>query len=151
MALDRYWQIIKKVIGGDSVGESYRNDEDHIHEERKEQWYTNKDLFEKLGTLVDRFTSMEKTIIRFENKFERYNGLHDRVKTVEHRPCSKEPEIDTIKKAVEELTDELRFNQRTKDNEQKKKDKRTKSLVAVSLMVGIVGGLLGILSVLGVV
>ena len=122
----------------------YKNGEGHTHEERREQWYTNKDLFEKLGTLVDRFTSMEKTIIRFENKFERYNGLHDRVKVVEDQPCSKEPEIDEIKKAMEALTDELKFAQRTRD-------KRTKNIVTISLIVGIVGGLLGACSILGLI
>lgn len=121
---------------------TYKNGNGNEHDDRRTQWYDNKDLFEMLQKLRDDMVSASKEMQDFNHKFERYNGLWEKIKKIETTPCRQEPEIEDIKKVLREFTEEMRFNQRTKE-------KRTKVIITISLLVGIVGTIIGILSTLG--
>lgn len=122
----------------------YTNGDGKYHEhDRRENWYSNKDLYEKMVSMTDRFTSMEKTIIRFENKFEKYNGLHDRLVDVETRPCRQDSEIKEMSRVIRTLAEDMTYRNKVDEA-------RYKTVALVGTLIGIVGGVLGIMALLGV-
>lgn len=114
----------------------------HDHD-RREQWYNNKELFEKMEKMAEQFTSMEKSLIRFENKFEKYNGLHDKVHGIEIRPCKQDQTIIDLSQVVREISDNIKQAESIKEYKYKK-------AAYIGTIVGIIGGVLGIMALLGV-
>ena len=122
----------------------YTNGEGNYRDnDRRDQWYNNKELFEKIESMAGQFTSMEKSLIRFENKFERYNGLHDKITGIETRPCEQKGTILDLSKVVQEISNNIKQAESIKEYKYKK-------AAYVGAIVGIVGGVLGILALLGV-
>ena len=111
--------------------------------DRRDQWYNNKELFEKIEKMAEQFISMEKSLIRFENKFERYNGLHEKINEIEDRPCRQGATIQDLCDAVKEVSDYVKRAEHIKEYQYKR-------IAAFGTAVGIVGGVLGILALLGV-
>ena len=122
----------------------YTNGDGNYHErDRREQWYNNKELFERMESMAQQFNGMEKLLIRFENKFERYNGLHDKITGIEARPCRQESTIVELADIVREVSSHIKQAESIKEYKYKK-------AAYVGTIVGIVGGVLGILALLGV-
>ena len=125
-------------------GQGYTNGDGNYHDsDRRDQWYNNKELFEKMETMAQQFNGMEKLLIRFENKFERYNGLHDKIHKIEVQPCEQKDTILDLSKVVQEISNNIKQAESIKEYKYKK-------AAYVGTIVGIVGGVLGILALLGV-
>ena len=122
---------------------AYKNGDGNEHEDRRKQWYNNKELFEKMERMAQQFTSMEKSLIRFENKFERYNGLHDKIHKIEVQPCEQKDTIIDLSKVVREISNNIKQAESIKEYKYKK-------VAYVGTIVGIIGGVVGILAVMGV-
>ena len=122
----------------------YTNGDGKYHEQDgRENWYNNRQLYEKLLAWTEKLTEVEKTIIRFETKFEKYNGLHDRLDDVETRPCRQDSEIKEMSRVIRTLAEDMTYRH-------KSQEARYKMVALVGTVVGIVGGALGIMALLGV-
>ena len=126
------------------TGQGYTNGEGNYHEgDRRTQWYNNKELFERMEAMAEQFNGMEKLLIRFENKFERYNGLHDKIYKIEAQPCEQKDTIIDLSKVVREISNNIKQAESIKEYKYKR-------AAYVGTIVGIIGGVVGILAVMGV-
>ena len=126
---------------------TYKNGQGNEHDERRDQWYNNKDLFEQMQDLRKDFNETRLAIQQFNAKFEKYNGLWERIKKLEALPCKQEAEVKELKDLARGILTEWNQFKHTRSAREKVGDDVIKWS---GWMIGAIGGILGALSLLGV-
>ncbi|SDZ19642.1 hypothetical protein [Tindallia californiensis] len=127
---------MKRIPGGDRVERS-----------TQENWYNNKELFEQMQELRKDFIDTKIAIKEFNTKFERYNGLWERISKLEGQPCQQKDEINHLHKLAKGILTEWNDFKSQRSTKEKLGD----DLIKWSgWIIGAIGGIIGTLSLLGV-
>lgn len=120
----------------------YTNGDGKYHEvdRRENPWYDNKQLYEMIVSLKDALAKSNNTLENFARNFEKYNGMWDKIKEIESKPCAQSAEIDSMRETLREAIDFISKVETQRTTREKMRDDFIKYS---GYIIGAIGGTLG--------